>query len=115
MKKLSGIFLRIVNIFLLIATTLLFGCQKSSSSADLPEVNAHLSLAAPEATGTVDKLVVDSTGEVVVPINKTGVWPKSDHTPVAIRFVDTGKRYAVSTGDHVAQPRVVFLVTFRNL
>ena len=108
MKKLPGI-------FLLIVTALFCGCQKSSSSADLPEVNAHVSLAALAATGTVDKLVIDNTGEVVVPINKIGVWPKTDHAPAAVRFVDTGKRYAVSTGDHVAQLRVVFLVTLRNL
>jgi hypothetical protein len=102
--------------FLLTMAMLVFGCQKSSSSGDLPEVNSHVLLGSSGATGTVtDKLVIDSTGEVVVPINKIGLWPKTDHAAAAVRFVDTGKRYAVSTGGHVTQLRVVFLVTLRNL
>ena len=94
---------------LVLLVSVLSGCQKSQPVA-LTEVTAHLQKANTAADGPqVDELIVDSTHEAVVPINKTGQWPENNLAPVAVRFVDTGKR--LGSG----QQRVVFVVTIRQL
>ena len=85
------------------------GCKKSEP-VGLSEYNAHLTKADPTLNGpAVDELVLDSSRETVVPINKTGTWPQKNQAPVAIKFIDTGDRYGVS------RLRVVFIVSIKNL
>lgn len=98
---------------------LLAGCQKSEP-VPLREYTAHLALANPAADGPgVDELMVDSTHESLVPINKKDGWPQTQPeglTPVGIRFIDTGKTVPVSsqTG-RISYLRLVYIVTFRRL
>jgi hypothetical protein len=74
----------------------------------LTEYNAHLNKANPASDGpAVDELVLDSSRETVVPINKIGAWPQTDLAPVAVKFIDTGDRYGVN------RLRVVYVISIR--
>ena len=82
-------------------------CKKSEPMG-LAEYNAHLTKANPAADGpAVDELVLDSSRETVVPINKTGPWPQTNLAPVAVKFIDTGNRYGIN------RLRVVYIVSIR--
>ena len=75
----------------------------------LMEYNVHLTRANPSADGPqVDQLVLDSSRETVVPINKIGAWPQKDQAPMAVKFIDTGDRYGVQ------RLRVVYIVSIRS-
>jgi len=83
------------------------GCKKSEPMG-LSEYNAHLNKADPASDGpAVDELFLDSSREIVVPINKIGPWPQTDHSPVAVKFIDTGDRYGID------RLRVVYIVSIR--
>jgi hypothetical protein len=87
----------------------LAGCQKSGPEG-LTETKAHLVKADPASGGpAVDVFVLDKTGEMVVPINKTASWPQNDVDSVALKLVDTGDRYGTS------RLRVVYIVSLRSL
>jgi hypothetical protein len=76
----------------------------------LMEYNAHLTKANSAPDGPrVDQLILDSSRETVVPINKIGAWPQTDQAPVAVKFIDTGNRYGIQ------RLRVVYIVSVRNL
>ena len=81
------------------------GCKKTEPMG-LTEYNARLTKASPGGPA-VDELVLDSSKETVVPINKIGEWPRTNLAPVAVKFIDTGDRYGVN---HL---RVVFIVSIR--
>ena len=83
------------------------GCKKTEPMG-LSEYNARLTKAGPDGPA-VDELVLDSSRETVVPINKVGAWPQTDLAPVAIKFIDTGDHYGIN---HL---RVVYIVSIRNL
>jgi hypothetical protein len=103
--------------FLLLLLVVFCSSCKKSGAPELTELNATVYKAAPASDGPPrDELYLDSLKEFVVPINKIGAWPQNDLAPVAVRFVDTGKTYAVATmSGTVIQLRVVYLVTFRAL
>ena len=103
MKK-AGAFLILVWL-----TTAYPGCKKSEPMG-LSEYNAHLNKADPAADGpAIDELVLDSSRETVVPINKIGAWPQTDRAPVAVKFIDTGDRYGVN------RLRVVYIVSIHPI
>ncbi len=107
MKKFSGFLLFIL------AVALAPGCQKS---VPYSEYSAHLSKAATESDGPpVDELILDSTGEVVVPINKTANWPQANRVAVSVRFADTGKEIPLIVGGKTVYFREVYLVSLRGL
>ena len=83
------------------------GCKKTEPMG-LSEYNAHLTKASAGGPA-VDELVLDSSRETVVPINKIGAWPQNNLSPVAVKFIDTGDRFGLS---HL---RVVYVVSIRNL
>ena len=100
MKMLPRLFL-----FLLVLGV---GCKKSEP-VQIAEVKAHVELATGNPDGpAVDQLIIDSTSETVIPINKVGEWPRNNLTPVMVRFIDTGKRLGNGT------IRVVYMVTLRQ-
>lgn len=101
MKKTGAILL------LVILTAINPGCKKTEPMG-LSEYNARLTKANPNGPA-VDELVLDSSRETVVPINKIGAWPQSDQTPVAVKFIDTGDRYGIN------RLRVVYIVSIRDL
>jgi hypothetical protein len=112
MKKLSGL------AALILVIALQTGCRKSSPEPQLTEQKAYLSLAAPASDGpSVDMLVLDSTHESLVPINKKEGWPQTQQgtTPVIVRFIDTGKTFTTANGGRVYRLREVYVVGFRLL
>ena len=114
MKKLSGFITALFLLVILLQT----GCQKSSPEPQLTEQKAYLDLANPAAAGPiVDMLILDSTYESVVPINKKEGWPQTQQgsTPVMVRFIDAGKTFAVANGGQVSHLREVYLVSCRRL
>lgn len=95
-------------ILLLVSFTALNpGCKKTEPMG-LSEYDAHLTKAAAGGPA-VDELVLDSSREIVIPINKIGAWPQNNLAPVAVKFIDTGDRFGIG------QLRVVYLVSIRNL
>ena len=100
MKK-AGAFLILVWL-----TTAYAGCKKSEPMG-LSEYKAHLNKANPQGPA-VDELVLDSSRETVVPINKIGTWPQTDLAPVSVKFIDTGDRYGFN------RLRVVYIVSIRS-
>jgi hypothetical protein len=87
----------------------LAGCQKSGPE-ELNESTAHLVKADPASGGpSVDVFVLEKTGEMVVPINKTAAWPQNGADSVALKLVDTGDRYGAS------RLRMVYVVSLRTL
>ena len=108
--------MRKIPVLFLLPVLVLFYSSCKKSGADLPEVKATLLKAAPASDGPPrDELYLDETKELVIPLNKLGAWPQTGG-PVVVRFVDTGKTYAVGTmSGAVLQLRVVYLVTFRPL
>lgn len=101
MKKAGAIFL------LVLLTAVNPGCKKSEPMG-LSEYNARLTKANPDGPA-VDELILDSSRETVVPINKIGAWPQNDLAPVAVKFIDTGDRYGIN------RLRVVYIVSIRSL
>jgi hypothetical protein len=99
MKK-SGVFLVLV-LFAAINP----GCKKTEPMG-LSEYNARLTQAGPDGPA-VDELVLDSSMETVIPINKIGGWPQTNLAPVAVKFIDTGDRYGIN------RLRVVYIVSIR--
>lgn len=81
------------------------GCKKTEPTG-LSEFNAHLTKAGPDGPA-VDELVLDSSRETVVPINKTAAWPEANLAPVAVKFIDTGDRYGIH------RLRVVYVISIR--
>src|ERR1700744_3791778 len=108
MKKFHALLLFIL------AVALFPACQKSS--VPYSEYSAHLSKAGPDSDGPpVDELILDSTGEVVVPINKTANWPQTNRVAVSVRFADTGKEIPLIVNGKTVYLREVFLVSLRGL
>lgn len=101
-------------LLLLLLVGLFPSCKKSN--AELPERNAILLKAGAAYDGPLrDELYLDDTKEIVIPLNKIGTWPQTN-AAVAVRFIDTGKTYAMGTmSGTIVQLRVVYLVTFRQL
>jgi len=94
------------------------GCKKSEVQPQLGENKAWLSLASPgDDSRQVDELVLDSTRETLVPINKKEGWPltQAGPTAVGIRWVDAGKDFTQFTGGQVRHFREVYIVSFRQL
>ena len=112
MKKLAGC----IALLLLIAAGP--GCKKTEAQPQLTEQKAYLNLANLPADGpSVDELVLDSTHETIVPINKKDGWPQSQQgqIPVMIRFVETGKNITMVQNGQTWHLREVYLVSFRPL
>ncbi|HWB91359.1 MAG TPA: hypothetical protein VG605_05885 [Puia sp.] len=112
MKKLLGL----VAVILVLAGQT--GCEKSGPDPQLTEQKAYLNLANPAADGpVVDLLMLDSTHESVVPINKKEGWPQTQQnpTPVMVRIIDAGKTLTTANGGQVVHLREVYLVSFRVL
>jgi hypothetical protein len=94
------------------------GCKKSEAQPQLSESRAVLNLANPVIDGPrVDELVLDSTHETLVPINKKEGWPQiqAGPTPVAIRFIDAGKNFTEVVNGQTWHFREVYVVSFRLL
>jgi hypothetical protein len=94
------------------------GCKKSETQPQLGENKAWLNLARPAGDGSpVDELVLDSTHETLVPINKKDGWPQTQvgSTAVGIRFVDAGKTFTLMVDGQPAHYREVYIVSFRLL
>lgn len=93
------------------------GCKKSEAQP-LQEYKASLFLAGPAFDGPiVDELILDSSRETIIPINKKGGWPQTQvgSTPVAIRFIDAGKDFTEVINGKTLHLREVFIVSFRVL
>lgn len=93
-------------------------CKKSEAQPQLAENKAWLNLAGPAYDGPpVDELVLDSTHETLVPINKKEGWPlrQAGPTAVSIRYVDAGKDFTQFTGGQVLHFREVYIISFRLL
>lgn len=109
---------RIVAFALLLVLAGQPGCKKSEAQPQLPESRALLYLASPASDGApVDELVLDSTHETLVPINKKEAWPQtqSGATPVGIRFIDAGKTFTLIMDGQPWHYREVYIVSFRLL
>lgn len=92
-------------------------CKKSEAQP-LQEYKAYLFLAAPAYDGPlIDELILDSTRETIIPINKKEGWPQSQvgSTPVGIRYIDAGKDFTESINGRTVHLREVFIVSFRVL
>jgi hypothetical protein len=103
---------------LLLALTGQPGCKKSEAQPQLSEYIAVLNLANPGVDGPrVDELILDSTQETLVPINKKEGWPQmqTGPTPVAIRFIDAGKNFTEIRDGQTRHFREVYVVSFRLL
>jgi hypothetical protein len=109
MKKLPGLLLLI----LLAAQT---GCKKSADT--ISEVQAHIRYSDPAADGIGYYLYLDSTREVVIPVNLSSSWhyPTVD-AAVAIKIVDAGRRFYYGMMPVTNNPglRGVYIVTIRKL
>lgn len=93
-------------------------CKKSEAQPQLGENKAWLNLANPANDGRpVDELVLDSTQETLVPINKKEGWPltQAGPTAVGIRWVDAGKDFTQYIDGQVRHFREVYIVSFRQL
>lgn len=113
MKKLPGIVTS-----LLLVIVLQTGCQKSSPEPQLTEQKAYLTLANPAADGpVVDMLLLDSTHESVVPINKKEGWPQTQQGPtsVMVKIIDAGKTFTAVNGGQIVHLREVYVVAYRPL
>jgi hypothetical protein len=94
------------------------GCKKSEAQPQLTEYKAALYLASPAGDGApVDELVLDSTHETLVPINKKEGWPQiqAGPTPVGVRFIDAGKSFTRMVNGQPWHYREVYVVSFRLL
>ena len=94
------------------------GCKKSEAQPQLGENKAWLSLASPaDEARQVDELVLDSTHETLVPINKKEGWPltQAGPTAVGIRWVDAGKDFTQYVDGQVRHFREVYIISFRQL
>jgi hypothetical protein len=94
------------------------GCKKSEAQPQLVEYKAMLNLAGPASDGPpVDQLVLDSTHETLVPINKKEGWPQTQAgpTPVGVQFIDAGKNFTELVNGQVWHFREVYVVSFRLL
>ena len=103
---------------LLFAMAILAGCRKSETQPQLNENKAWLNLAAPAGEGSpVDELVLDSTHETIVPINKKDGWPQTQAGPtaVSIRYIDAGKNLTRIVDGQAYHFREVYIVSFRLL
>lgn len=109
MKKLPGL-------LLLILIALQPGCKKTNDT--LAETNAHVRYGGdPAADGIGYYIRVDNTQEYVIPINLPSGYQKTDvNAAVAVKFVDTGKKYFTGLSTP-ANPgiRVVYIVMIRKL
>ena len=120
MKKLLGPLAggRILAFALLLVLAGQPGCKKSEAQPQVPEYKALLNLANPAADGPrVDELVLDSSHETLVPINKKEDWPQtqSGPTPVGIRFIDAGKSFTEMRDGQPWHYREVYIISFRLL
>jgi hypothetical protein len=109
---------RIVAFALLLVLAGQTGCKKSEAQPQLTEYKASLFLASPAYDGSpVDELVLDSTHETLVPINKKEGWPQIQvgATPVSVRFIDAGKSFTVMLNGQPYHFREVYVVSFRLL
>ena len=94
------------------------GCKKSEAQPQLNENKAWLNLTSQPGDGSpVDELVLDSTRETLVPINKKDGWPQTQSGPTAvgIRFIDAGKNFTRIVDGQVEHFREVYIVSFRLL
>jgi hypothetical protein len=94
------------------------GCKKSEVHPQLAENKAWLNLANPAGGGLlIDELVLDSTHETLVPINKKEGWPQTQTGPtaVSIRWVDAGKDLTRITDGQLRHYREVYIISFRLL
>ena len=94
------------------------GCKKSEAQPQLTEYKAALYLASPPGDGApIDELVLDSTRETLVPINKKEGWPQIQvgPTPVGVRFIDAGKSFTRMVNGQPWHYREVYVVSFRLL
>ena len=103
-------------VFLLLVIVWQPGCKKSEAQPQLTEYKAVLNLASPDGP-RVDELVLDSTHETLVPINKKDAWPRtqSSPTPVGIRYIDAGKSFTEIRDGQPWHFREVYIVSFRLL
>lgn len=121
MKKLSGLRPRGRVIVIAVLLLVIFGqtgCKKSETQPQLAENKAWLDLASPAKDGPlVDELVLDSTRETLVPINKKDGWPQAQtgSTAVGVRFIDTGKTFDQMLNGRYLHFREVYIVSFRVL
>ena len=109
---------RIVAFALLLVLAGQPGCKKSEAQPQLTEYKASLYLASPANDGApVDELVLDSTHETLVPINKKEGWPQIQVGPtaVAVRFIDAGKSFTEMVNGQPWHFREVYVVSFRLL
>jgi hypothetical protein len=96
----------------------LTACKKSETQPQLVENKAWLNLAASAGNvRSVDELVLDSTHETLVPINKKEGWPQAQTGPTAvgIRFIDAGKNFTQIVDGQTWHFREVYIVSFRLL
>jgi len=121
MKKLHGFrlpFRIIVSAALLLLIIGQTGCKKSETQPQLAENKAWLNLTSKSGNGSpVDQLVLDSTHETLVPINKKEGWPQTQSGPTAvgIRFIDAGQHFTLIVEGRVEHFREVYIVSFRLL
>jgi hypothetical protein len=110
MKKLLGLlFIVLVVVFT--------GCKKSGPT-NLTEINAHvIDGGDPSYDGIGLYIKVDSTEEIVIPINLPAEYQQKGITvPVAIKFVDTGKRaHRGYTSPSLPGYRVIYIASVRKL
>ena len=109
MIKLSGL-------LLLILIALQPGCKKSNDTVG--ETKAHVIDGGDiAADGTGFHIRIDGTDENVIPINlPSGYQQPAINAPVALKFVDTGKRQQVGYGlTNTLGWRVVYIITIRKL
>jgi hypothetical protein len=94
------------------------GCKKSEAQPQLAESRGILYLASPANDGApIDELVLDSTHETLVPINKKEGWPQTQvgPTPVGVRFIDAGKTFTLIIDGQPWHYREVYIISFRLL
>jgi hypothetical protein len=101
------------------------GCKKSEVQPQVAESRAVLNLASKDGA-PVDELILDSTHETLVPINKKEGWPTTTGsavstgstgpvgpTSVAIRYIDAGKSFSLIMNGQSWHYREVYLISFR--
>jgi hypothetical protein len=109
---------RLIAFALLLVLAGQSGCKKSEAQPQLTEYKAMLNLADSTGVGSlVDHLVLDSTHETLVPINKKDSWPQTQTgpTPVGIRVIDAGKNFTEIVDGQIMHFREVYVVSFRLL
>jgi len=108
MKKLPGL-------LLLIIIALQPGCKKNNDTIN--DIGAHIQYGgAVEADGIGYYMKLDNSQEIVIPINLSSTFKHTDvNAAVAVKFIDTGKRFYYGFGSVVANGyRGVYIVTVRK-